>query len=108
VHLLEIRSGAPLHCTALHNTALHRFTLFCTAGPGGSLQTQDSLCVLPVNIINEKIYVFLWFWLVALLVATALSTLHSLLLLAMPSFRWPGGASISTDVAPCQEHAAEE
>merc|ERR1712107_773007 len=29
-------------------------------GPSGSLQKHDALCVLPLNIINEKIYVFLY------------------------------------------------
>jgi hypothetical protein len=31
-------------------------------GPSGSIQNKDGLCVLPLNIINEKIYIFLWFW----------------------------------------------
>ena len=35
---------------------------FYKAGPGGSTQTHDTLCVMALNIINEKIYVFLWFW----------------------------------------------
>lgn len=29
-------------------------------GPGGSPQTHDTLCVLALNILNEKIYIFLW------------------------------------------------
>lgn len=39
-------------------------------GPSGTIQTHDGLCVLPLNIINEKIYVFLWFWLVFLAAVT--------------------------------------
>jgi len=31
-------------------------------GPSGTIQNHDGLCILPINIINEKIYVFLWFW----------------------------------------------
>lgn len=31
-------------------------------GPSGSVQKYDGLCVLPVNVLNEKIYIFLWFW----------------------------------------------
>ena len=41
-------------------------------GPSGTVQGFDGLCVLPLNIINEKIYVFLWFWFVILAVITAL------------------------------------
>lgn len=29
-------------------------------GPGGSPQRHDTLCVLALNILNEKIYIFLW------------------------------------------------
>ena len=39
---------------------------FYRQGPSGTMQNRDALCVLPVNIFNEKIYIFLWFWLVNL------------------------------------------
>lgn len=29
-------------------------------GPSGSIQRHDALCVLALNILNEKIYIFLW------------------------------------------------
>jgi len=41
-------------------------------GPSGTVEKLDGLCVLPLNIINEKIYVFLWFWFI---VVTAISGL---------------------------------
>ncbi|XP_022182075.1 innexin inx2-like [Myzus persicae] len=31
-------------------------------GTSGSIQKLDGLCLLPLNVVNEKIYVFLWFW----------------------------------------------
>lgn len=33
--------------------------------------TIDGLCILPLNIINEKIYVFLWFWFVFVAIVSA-------------------------------------
>lgn len=35
-------------------------------GPSGTLQSHDALCVLALNIINEKIFVFLWYWYIIL------------------------------------------
>ena len=43
---------------------------FYRSGPSGTIETFDGLCVLPVNIINEKIYIFLWYWLVILAIIT--------------------------------------
>ena len=40
-------------------------------GPSGTIQNFDGLCVLPLNIINEKIYVMLWFWFIFLITWTA-------------------------------------
>ena len=31
-------------------------------GPSGTITKHDGLCILALNIINEKIYIFLWFW----------------------------------------------
>jgi hypothetical protein len=56
-------------------------------GPSGTLQYHDSLCVLPINIINEKIYVFLWFWLIILSVVTGLGVLYHLFLMLTPPVR---------------------
>ena len=53
-------------------------------GPSGTIQNHDALCVLPINSVNEKIYVFLWFWLIALSCLTALSLLYHLILLIVP------------------------
>lgn len=48
-------------------------------GPSGTLQSFDSLCVLALNIINEKIYLFLWFWFALMLVVSVISIFWRLL-----------------------------
>lgn len=40
--------------------------MFSKYGPSGDVQKHDNLCILPLNIINEKVYIFLWFYLVIL------------------------------------------
>ena len=45
-------------------------------GSSGTVETHDGLCVLPLNIFNEKIYIFLWFWFVAVAVVSGLGLLY--------------------------------
>ena len=42
-------------------------------GSSGTISRHDSMCVLSQNIINEKTYIFLWFWFI--IMATLLSLL---------------------------------
>ena len=56
-------------------------------GPSGTITTHDGLCILALNIINEKIYVFLWFWFVAVAIFSAISILYRLIVLMVPSLR---------------------
>ncbi|XP_023332426.1 innexin inx2 [Eurytemora carolleeae] len=56
-------------------------------GSSGTLQTHDVQCILPINIINEKIYVFLWFWFMILTVLTFIDVIHHVGLLSLPSVR---------------------
>ncbi|KAG5896206.1 hypothetical protein JTB14_006653 [Gonioctena quinquepunctata] len=41
-------------------------------GPSGSIQYHDAMCVMALNIINDKIYTGLWFWFVFLLLFSML------------------------------------
>ncbi|CAK9821465.1 Innexin inx1 [Anthophora retusa] len=36
--------------------------IFHKYGASGTIQKHDSLCILPLNIVNEKTYIFIWFW----------------------------------------------
>jgi len=51
-------------------------------GVGGSIELRDILCVMPVNVINEKIFIFLWFWYIILAVLSSLAILYWILLMA--------------------------
>jgi len=48
-------------------------------GPSGTIQNHDALCVLPLNIINEKIYIFLYFWFVFLAAVSCVWLVYRLL-----------------------------
>lgn len=40
-------------------------------GPSGSIQWHDAMCVMALNVVNDKIYTFLWFWYIFLLICSA-------------------------------------
>lgn len=44
--------------------------IFHKYGGSGTIQRFDALCVLGMNIINEKIFLLLWAWYIGLLVGT--------------------------------------
>lgn len=56
-------------------------------GASGSIQKHDALCVLALNILNEKIYIFLWFWFIILAVLSACAILYSALVVMLPTTR---------------------
>jgi len=39
---------------------------FYKFGVSGEIERHDAVCILPLNVVNEKIYVFLWFWFLGL------------------------------------------
>jgi len=56
-------------------------------GPSGTVIKHDGLCVLPINIINEKIFIFIWFWLLFVAVVTGASLIYRLFTLLSPHMR---------------------
>jgi len=49
-------------------------------GPTGTIEKKDLLCVLPMNVVNSKIYFILWFWFHMLTAITALSFASNVIL----------------------------
>ena len=56
-------------------------------GSSGDVQRHDAMCILPINIINEKIYVFLWFWFYFLAVASLVAVVYRALTYLFPKLR---------------------
>nr|CAD7267440.1 unnamed protein product [Timema shepardi] len=52
--------------------------IFHKYGPSGTIQNHDAMCVMALNVVNEKIYVFLWFWMWFLAAATTLGLIWRL------------------------------
>ncbi|XP_050424115.1 innexin inx3-like [Adelges cooleyi] len=50
--------------------------VFYKYGPSGSIQNNDALCILSQNNLNEKIYLFLWFWFIVIAILSNLALLY--------------------------------
>lgn len=58
---------------------------FYKYGQSGSIQKHDALCVMALNVINEKIYVVLWFWFAFLSVISVLAIVWRIITIFMHS-----------------------
>ena len=56
-------------------------------GSSGSTQTQDALCLLTVNLINQKVFLVIWLWLALLLATSFLLLGNSFLTAIFPLLR---------------------
>ncbi|KAE9521626.1 hypothetical protein AGLY_017994 [Aphis glycines] len=56
-------------------------------GPTGTIQKFDGMCLLPQNILNEKVFVFLWFWFWFIAIISVLNILYRILIITIPFFR---------------------
>jgi hypothetical protein len=60
---------------------------FHKGGPSSDVKTFDSLCVLPINILNEKIYIFLWFWFYFLAIMSTWAIIYRAITIFYPRAR---------------------
>lgn len=85
--------------------------LFQNYGPSGNVQRFDGLCVLPLNIVNEKIFMFLWCWFLVVAVLSGVNLVYRPLVVLVPQLRCfllksssllTPSAKIRTVVGKCQ------
>lgn len=60
---------------------------FYDYGISGDVQRHDIQCLLPINVVNEKIYLFLWFWFLFLAISTIFVLVYRVLIVFVPSSR---------------------
>lgn len=53
-----------------------------TGGVAFGRVQHDILCILPINILNEKLYIVLWFWFVLVLISSIFCLLYRLMTLS--------------------------
>ncbi|XP_076062710.1 innexin inx2-like [Oratosquilla oratoria] len=56
-------------------------------GSSGTVMREDNMCILPQNILNEKLFLLIWFWLVILITITAAQLVSRICLFASPFLR---------------------
>lgn len=54
--------------------------MFTTMGPSGSPQKLDALCLLPLNVLNEKIFVIVWLWFLLQLIVSAANLIYLIII----------------------------
>lgn len=45
-------------------------------GPSGSIQNFDALCLLPLNILNQKLFIILWVWYIIQMILSILNLMY--------------------------------
>merc|ERR1712106_381609 len=61
---------------------------FHSVGTAAGEQKFNSLCVLSLNIINEKVYLLLWFWLFSLTILTCIHLIFRLAIIIIHPLRY--------------------
>ncbi|KAB0790577.1 hypothetical protein PPYR_15018, partial [Photinus pyralis] len=60
---------------------------FYKYGVSGEVEKHDAICILPLNVVNEKIYVFLWFWFIILACLTFATIIYRIIIIFSPRMR---------------------
>ncbi|XP_073831327.1 innexin family member shaking B isoform X1 [Musca autumnalis] len=60
---------------------------FFKYGSSGEVEKHDAICILPLNVVNEKIYIFLWFWFILLTLLTLLTIIYRVVIIFSPRMR---------------------
>ncbi|XP_015599421.1 innexin shaking-B isoform X1 [Cephus cinctus] len=60
---------------------------FYKYGVSGEVERHDAVCILPLNVVNEKIYVFLWFWFLLLGVLSFMTIVYRVVIIFSPRMR---------------------
>lgn len=61
--------------------------IFHKYGASGTIQKHDSLCILPLNIVNEKTYIFIWFWFMILATMLTILVIYRVVIIVYPRIR---------------------
>lgn len=56
-------------------------------GPSGGFDDISPQCLLPLNNVHDKLYIFLWFWLIILSVLSGLTLVYRIVTLLLPTTR---------------------
>jgi len=54
---------------------------FFKYGSSGTIQNIDAMCILAQNVLNEKIYLFLWIWFFILAILSAFTLVYRIIIL---------------------------
>merc|ERR1711909_83782 len=60
---------------------------FKQTGTSGTNENWDAICILPINMINEKVFIIIWFWFIVLIIWTAVHLMIQILILSIKPFR---------------------
>ncbi|CAH1389893.1 unnamed protein product [Nezara viridula] len=74
--------------------------IFQKFGPSGTIESRDALCVMTLNMLNEKFYLLLWFWFSFLLIISAVIFVCRLCFLTIVIMRKKSSCLIRLTLTP--------